>query len=143
MAWEAVVAVYAAGVSTVVAAQQVVRELPSVRVRAMRGASLIRHGQPSEAILIVDVVNAGRRRVVIDQVAFASSDHFLSIPSIWVGEWPFMLGEGELKSLRHPENGTIPDDAIFLARDTVGRWWPRHRRPMIWLRRRKAKGRTN
>ncbi len=82
-----------------------------------------------------------RKQVVIDQVA--SSDYFLSVPSIWVEEWPFTLGDGERKSLHHPDNGVIPKDAIFVTRDTFGRWWPRRQRPRIrWRRRVRRRARS-
>jgi hypothetical protein len=136
------IALYAAGVSTVVAAQQIAREFPSVRVRTLRDASIRHVNQPPEPILILDVVNAGRRRVTINMVAFSSPRHFLEVPSIWVQEWPFTLGDGDAKTLTHPENGTIPADAVFAARDSLGRWWPRQRRVLIWYRRHREKRRA-
>ena len=42
-------AAYAAGVSTILASQQIVRELPSVKIRVSRDSSIIRHGLPSRA----------------------------------------------------------------------------------------------
>lgn len=135
MDWRTIVAGYAAGVSTVVGAQQVVRELPSVKIRAVRGATIHWPGAPPESILIVDVINAGRRPVTIEQVAYISPEAYLSIPSIWV-EGVFTLHEGDRRSLRHPENGTIPEGALFAVRDTLGRWWPRRRGLRIRLRRR-------
>lgn len=135
--WGLVLASYAAGVSTIVGAQGILRELPWVRIRTVRDATIRQHGKPPQPVLIVSVANGGRRPVTIEMVSFIAKGNYLSTPSIWVSELPVTLHDGEAHSLYHPENGTIPQDAVFLARDKLGRWWPRRRELRLRFRRRR------
>jgi hypothetical protein len=134
--WGTVVAAYAAGVSTIVGGQQVLRELPRVRVRLTRQATTFT-GTERRSVLVVSVANGGRRPVTIEEVYFMSSDHYRSTPSTWLyGAPPFTLLDSERRSLLHEENGAVPDDAVFLVRDSLGRWWPRRRGLRVRVRRR-------
>jgi hypothetical protein len=71
--WTTVVAAYAAGVSTIVGGQQIIRELPSVRVRALRTGKIFYRGETSHVALTVHVSNAGRRPIVIAEIFYVSS----------------------------------------------------------------------
>jgi len=46
---------------------------------------------------------------------------------------------GRARTLYHPEDGLIPPDANFQARDTLGRWWPRGRGLRLRVRRRRMR----
>jgi hypothetical protein len=67
--------------------------------------------------------------------SFTASDTYISTPSIWVEQTPFTLDDGAARTLYHPENGTIPANAVFVARDVLGRWWPHRRTIRLRLRR--------
>jgi hypothetical protein len=118
-----------------VGAQQIARELPSIRIRVSRNSIIIRPGYLPEPVLSVTIGNEGRRPVTIEGVSFIAEDTFIGTPSIWVEQAPFTLADGDARTLYHPENGAIPADAAFLARDVLGRWWPRRRRLRLRIRR--------
>ena len=67
---------------------------------------------------------------------------WIGTPSIWVEQTPLTLGDGQARTLYHPEIGAIPADAAFLARDVLGRWWPRRRRLHLRIRRRRMRRRS-
>jgi hypothetical protein len=60
-------AAYPAGVSTVLAGQQIRRELPSMRIRTSRDTRIMQSGQASEPVLSVTVANHGRRPVTVEE----------------------------------------------------------------------------
>ena len=130
---------YAAVVSTIVAIQQIARELPSVQIRVARNSYIIRHGSPPEPVLSVTIGNAGRRPVTIEEVSFIAKGTYIDIPSIWVQQTGFTLEDGQSRTLYHPENGAIPPEPDFQARDTLGRWWPRGRGLRLRARRRRMR----
>ena len=140
MEWPTLIAGYAAGVSTIVALRQILVELPKVRIGVFRDAQLMPQGT---RVMVLDVTNAGRRPVIVNMVGYLGSEEvFLGIPILWGQEVPFRLEEGETRSLQiDPSQLVIPEDAVFVARDTVGRWWPRRRRLQVWVRGRIAKRR--
>lgn len=127
-------AAYAAGVSTIVGAQQIARELPSIRIRVTRNASIIQPGVPTQPVLSVSIGNGGMRPVTIEEVSFISKETFLGTPSMWVNQTGFTLEDGQAHTLYHLETRAIPADAVF-ARDTLGRWWPRRRKLRLRIRR--------
>ena len=135
-------AAYAAGVATIVGGQQIARELPSIRIRVARNAGIIWQSQTREEALSVTIGNAGRRPVTIEEVAFIAKGEYLSTPSTWVDQTGFTLEYGQSRTLYHPENGLIPPDAKFQARDTLGRWWPRGRGLRLRIRRWRMRRRT-
>jgi hypothetical protein len=134
VSWEGVIATYAAIVSTVSVAVTIIRGLPSIRISVTRQAHLVRQGK-TIPVLSVRVTNAGREPVEVLGLAYLCSNPYFNIPPPWVSQLPFTLRPGESKELLHPEDGTIPEDAAFIARDAVGRWWPRRRRLRVRLRR--------
>jgi hypothetical protein len=121
-----------------------VRELPSIRIRVSRNTGIIWHSQTREEALSVTISNAGKRPVTIEEVAFIAKGGYITTPSTWVDQTGFTLEDGQSRTLYHPENGLIPPDASFQARDTLGRWWPRGRglrlRIHRWRMRRSKRG---
>lgn len=79
-------AAYAAGVSTIVGAQQIMRELPRVQIRVTRNSNIIQPGMPPQPVLSVNIGNGGRRPVTIEEVSFIAKGVFLSTPSIWMNQ---------------------------------------------------------
>jgi hypothetical protein len=132
-------AAYAAGVSTILASQQIVRELPSVKIRVSRDSSIIRHGLPPAPVISVTIGNVGRRPVTIEEVAYIAKGTYISGSKILAQQTPFTLEDGQTRTLYHPEDGLIPPDANFQARDTLGRWWPRGRGLRLRVRRRRMR----
>jgi hypothetical protein len=141
--WQTAVAAYAAGVSTIVGAQQIIRELPSVRVIRTLVTYLNDEGELHYG-LSVSASNAGRRPVTIVMVAWMSSKDWLVGVGEWKAETPFSLVDGETKFLPwHRDLQSIPNDAVFVVRDALGRFWPRRRRWRMKLRRLRPKWRRD
>lgn len=144
--WGTLVAGYAAGVSTIVGVRQVLSELPRVKVKAQYGMKVFTPGiSDEEDVFCLTVTNAGRRPVLITQVAFLHRDRgWIALPGDWLhrGEIPFSLGEGQYKSLllhyrdfTKEERPLPPEGSVWFVSDSVGRTWPR--RAIIRLRRRR------
>lgn len=68
--WSTLVAGCAAGVSTIVGLRQIMVDLPSVRISVFRDARLLPQGTP---VMVIDVINAGRRPVFINMVGYLES----------------------------------------------------------------------
>lgn len=136
MNWTTAIAAYAAGVSTVVGARQVMNERPRVTVSVIPNAAI--YGGPArdhkEEAIWLTITNAGRRPVIIKSVAFLPPKRgWFALPSDWIEkrEVPFALGDGQFKQLIlykrvfSKERPPPPDDATWMATDSLGRAWPR------------------
>jgi hypothetical protein len=139
--WTAVIAAYAAGVSTVVGLSEILRELPSVRVYYERaGKILTDHGRPLLTTDVLWIANRGRRPVIIENVGFvdplgdaaAELRYFETIELSEGRALPLRLGEGDSESFL--VDTTVPQSAFIVVRDRVGRWWPRRRRIRMRVR---------
>jgi len=136
--WTTVVAGYAAGVSTIVGLRQILVDMPRVLVSHYE-PSLFQGGQKVGDLHSVEVINAGRRPITIVQVAFLAPAAFMHLPGDWVhaGEVPFILHEGQYRTLvlrKDQLQREIPAGAIWVAKDSVGRWWPRKFRLRVRVR---------
>ena len=132
--WGAVVAAYAAVVSTTVAVEQYGQSAVLVRVQAVLAVTL-----DGGEILQISVLNMGRRHVEVDTVAYVAKGQDLTVPPSYTGSAPFQVNGGERHRLNFLWKSEIPKDAVFLARDGVGHWWPRRRRALMKIRQRQAK----
>ncbi len=144
--WQVGLAVYAATVATFVAIRELLSDLPQVLVKRFHTRVHGSDGGTRDA-LSVDIANAGRRPVSITDVGYIPRGGWAASPAkwIWEGGVPFTIGEGEYRSLllyKDELDQQIPDDAIWYARDSIGRWWPRRERLRIRWRRRMAKRST-
>jgi hypothetical protein len=140
--WTTIIAAYAAGVSSLVGLQTIFRDLPQVKIQVREGAHLIDHrADTRQEIVWVTVVNAGRRPVRIQEVSWLVRDPRYSrdIPSVWVDQIPkTALGEGQSFDLTL-DAALFPKGSTVVARDNVGRWWPRRRRITVWRHARHAR----
>lgn len=139
--WTDVLAGYGAGVASLVGLRQILTDRPRVVVGFLEDAVVFTPGvtgseRPHYQLTIT---NAGRRPVVIVQAGFLAKKGHLLLPADWVNGIPFTLGEGQYRNLLQPKNYPnvatvpIPEDPRVVVRDSVGRWWPRRRRPeMRW-----------
>jgi hypothetical protein len=148
--WARGIAMGSLALSIVVAARQAFLDLPQVRVNSHSGSQLGTFSGGSQVeidFLWVSVINVSRRPVVIAQVAVLGKEG-LREPEKWVNEFPFPLGDGETKILSliwddvRDQVDTPKKGESLVARDATGRWWPRRRRPEVWLRSRASRRRA-
>ncbi|MFY9585940.1 MAG: hypothetical protein WAT66_00640 [Actinomycetota bacterium] len=139
--WSNILAGYAAGVASIVGIRQIVTDRASVLVDFNADVIVFTLGVKGseQKHYQLTVTNAGRRPVTIVQAGFLGAGVGLLLPSDWINQIPFTLGEGEYRNLLQPRDYPniadypIPTRPVPVVRDSVGRWWPRRRRSrMLW-----------
>lgn len=136
ISWASLIGGIVGGAATV-AITHFLFKIPRVHVRAMRNINWNgRTGQILDNRGIVHIANARGRPVKIEQAAFLEGNNLTADPK-WKDVLPTTLKEGDTVELAFEDTPVLREMKRLrpVARDSLGRYWPRHRRFELWLRR--------
>ena len=134
ISWASLIGGIVGGAMTV-AVTHALFKLPKVRVRSRRNLQWNnRTGEILSNQGSVRVANVRGRPVQIDAVYLMHRGD-LAEPSAWTSRLPTTLQEGDVVELEFKDTDVSSRRIRPVAKDSLDRYWPRHRHYILWLMR--------